>query len=249
VVLRETREGGVAIWSLARPKVRNALDAATFAALERAVRSAELDATLRAVVLEGEGSNFCAGADVRDAASVDSEAAALAYSDRGAALLASLEALPVPVIGALHGAAFGGGAELALACDFRVGDETTRISFKHAAMGVVTSWGTTARLARLVGRGVAARLLLTAAEVDAEEAARLGLLEVVAAAARTAARELARDLSGTSRVAVAELKRLIAAADRENVRAREREAFARTWMGPDHAEAVRAFLERRRPRF
>jgi enoyl-CoA hydratase/carnithine racemase len=248
-VLREARDGDVAVWTLARPKVRNALDEATFAALERAVRSAELDTTLRAVVLEGEGSSFCAGADVRDAAAVDTEPAALAYSDRGAALLSALEALPVPVIGALHGAAVGGGAELALACDFRVGDETTRLAFKHAAMGVTTSWGSTARLVRLVGRGTAARLLYTAAEIDAEEAARIGLVEVVAVAARTAAREIARDLAATSRSAVAELKKLVAATERGDVRGLEREAFAKAWVGSDHAEAVRAFLERRPPRF
>lgn len=243
-MLRVRRDGDVLVWTIARPAARNALDAATLDALEAAADEVEAQSTARAVVLEGEGDAFCAGGDLKQAGALVDPEPTGAFSDRGHHVLGRLEALRVPVIAAVRGAAIGGGAELAIACDVRVVDATTRLSFKHARMATVTSWGTTARLLALVGRGRALHALLTARDFSGEEAVRAGLAEVLAADAREGALALAHEMARSAPSAVAALKRLVRGG---GARALERQLFVETWTGPEHIEAVRAHFERRAP--
>ena len=113
-MLRVRREGEVLVWTIARPAVRNALDAATVGALEAAADEAEADPSARAVVLEGEGDAFCAGGDLNEVRTLTEAEPTGAFSDLGHHVLGRLEALRIPVIAAVRGAALGGGAELAL---------------------------------------------------------------------------------------------------------------------------------------
>ena len=152
----------------------------------------------------------------------------------------------MPVLAAIHGPAFRGGAELALACDLRLGDPAARISFKQVRMGVTTAWGTIGRLVSAVGRSAAARLLYTAHEIEAGEARAIGLLDAVSDPGESVARALAwaADIALGSPVAVAEMKGLLRAA-RPGIDAIERARFVATWTGADHKEAVEAYFARR----
>lgn len=253
-VLHVERQDGVVIWTIDRPRAKNALDYATLHALLGAVREAARDRELRTAVITGAGDAFVSGGDLRELRGRNSEADAEQLTDAGYALTSSIGDLPIPVIAALPGPAVGGGAELALACDLRIADARSRIAFKQVRMGVTTAWGTAARLAALVGAGTATRLLLTAQEVGAEEAKQLGLVDEVTqdGRCRTTALTWASDIALGSPKAIIETKRLIratAAAVAREVRPLERRAFIETWSGVDHRDAVESYFERRPPRW
>lgn len=247
-MLNVERRGGVAVWTITRPETKNALDRATMAALTRTAEEARSDVSLRAVVLTGAGGAFVSGGDLRELREQTSVSDAQSFADAGQALCGALEALRVPVIAAIAGPAFGGGAELAMACDLRVCDPTARISFKQVRMGVTTAWGSIGRLVALVGSSGAARLLYTAEEVGAEAALELKLVDAVCApgAAIDYAMDWAAAITLGAPGAVAEMKALLRSA-RADVSAKERETFVATWTGPEHLEAVEAYFARRRP--
>ena len=253
MVLRVERNGEVVVWSLGRPEARNALDYATFAALERAIADAAADATLRAVVLTGEGDVFASGGDLRELRSATTREDAARLSDIGRRVCDGIAGLRVPVIAALTGPAIGGGAELAVACDVRVADPKATLCFKHARMAVSTAWGVLPKLVGLVGHGTASRLLLASHEVDAWEALRLGLVDAVCERRGSVATALAwgLDVAQGAPLAVAELKRLLreTSAASADMRALERDRFVATWTSEDHKEAMEAFFGSRAPKW
>jgi enoyl-CoA hydratase len=250
--LRVERDGDVAIWTVDRPEVRNAIDFATFDALIAAVGAAARDTALRAVVLTGAGSSFVSGGDLRELRTMTTRDDAARIVDQGRRVCDGLAALPVPVVAALPGPAIGGGAELAVACDLRIADPRAKLSFKHARMGVPTAWGVLPKLVAMVGPGAAARLLLAGHDLDAAEACRLGLVDAVCAegAAVSTAIAWAREATKGAPGAVAALKQMLRGAvevPHERRRARERAAFVAAWIGDDHREAVEAFFGGRAP--
>jgi enoyl-CoA hydratase len=195
----------VAVVVLDRPERRNALCASMWAELDRVV--AELERALpRVVVLTGGGDRaFCAGMDVNpdnpDSARL---MGAIQDRDRGAVvtLLSELRrvadrffALPVPIIAAINGVAFGGGAELAVRSDLRVMDASATLSFSEVRLGLMPDWGGGVALTRLVGPARAADLILTARRVGAEEARELGVVNQVCPAG--SALESAQHLAGS----------------------------------------------------
>jgi enoyl-CoA hydratase len=236
-MLRAERDGEVLLLVLDRPRTKNALDESTLRAIGDAMAT---DA--RAIVLTGDHGAFCSGGDLGELRHRATAGDAERLSDLGAEVLSKIEQATVPVFAAIDGIAFGGGAELAMACDVRVAGDDARISFKHAKMGATTAWGTSARLLRTVGHGVASLLLLTAIEIDADRAFHLGLVEVRANSARAAALDLARRVVACGPHAVRELKDLLRAG---GVRERERAAFVRTWSSEEHAAAISAFFAHR----
>ena len=244
-MLRVERNDAFAVWTIDRPEAKNALNLETLDMLTLAVEGAAKDRSLRAIVLTGAGNAFVSGGDLRELREARSSADAERFADVGAALCAGLEALEVPVIAALPGVAYGGGAELALACDMRIADMRAKISFKQVRLGVTPAWGTIPRLIGLVGRGSAARLLYTAHEISAPEAKITGLIDEVTAdgGSVTTAIAWACDIALGSPRAVAEMKALLRGASRADERAR----FIGTWTGPDHLEAMDAYFERRAP--
>ena len=248
---RADGDAAIAIWTVARPETKNALSFTVMEALDLAIASAAHARELRAIVLTGDGDVFVSGGDLRELRAKASAADAERLSDMGKKICDGLGALDVPVIAALNGAAIGGGAELAVACDLRIADPSATLCFKHVRMGLTTSWGTLARLLHLVGPSTSARLLYTAHDVRAKEAAALGLVDAVADQGASVATAIAwaRDIAKGSPTAVAEMKRLLrhASPEVEIVRARERERFVAMWTSPDHREAVEAFFEGRPP--
>jgi len=253
VVERRGPAGEVAVWTIARPRAKNALDSATFAALGDALAGAQNDRTLRAIVLTGAGDTFVSGGDLRELRSATTREDAARLADAGRLVCDVIGRLAVPVIAALPGLAIGGGAELATACDLRVADARATVCFKHARMAVTTAWGILPKLVALVGHGAASRLLLTGAEVDAAEALRLGLVDAVTDDGGCVERAVAwgLEVAKAAPLATSELKALLheTVGHAEAVRASERERFIGTWTSEDHRDAVEAFFEGRPPRW
>jgi enoyl-CoA hydratase len=252
--VRVERRDGAEIWTLDRPQARNALDAATFHNLTRALDHAAADATLRCIVLTADGDTFAAGGDLRELRGASTAGDAERLAGIGLRVCDGLAALAVPVIAALPGAAIGGGAELAVACDLRIASPRASLCFKHAHMGVTTAWGVLPRLVGLAGQAAASRLLLTAQAVEAVEALRLGLFDAVSEDAPGACLELALRWAGDivrgAPLAVAGMKALLREGTRQDdVLQLERRRFVATWTSADHADAVEAFFERRPPRW
>jgi enoyl-CoA hydratase len=220
-----------------------------------AARCAELaaDASVRAVVLTGEGRAFAAGADIaemRGHGALEAER----FSRLGHATLAALEGLAVPVIAAVNGYALGGGCELALACDWIYASERARFGQPEVGLGLVPGFGGTTRLVRRVGPAWAKELVLAGEPVDATTALRIGLAnrtfppeELVPAAVAAAERGAAK-----GPLAVALAKRVIQEgqdADLRTAHALEQLAFGVASASRDRAEGMDAFLEKRDPRF
>jgi enoyl-CoA hydratase/carnithine racemase len=250
-LLRVERLDQLCIWTVQRPEARNAVSAELAGALERALEAAESDPELHALVLTASGDTFISGADLKFLRSATPEAR-LAQDARVLALTQRLEALSMPVIAALAGAAIGGGTEIALACDLRIAEPHVTFTFKHAAMGVTPGWGGLGRLAATIGRGAAARALFTAQPVPAQEALRIGLIDELAAPgqARERALELARVIAANSPSTVRALKQMLRAAYGEGLPlAEEQRVFHESTRSADHAEALAAFFEKRPARF
>jgi len=184
------RIGRVAVITLNRPERKNAMNEAMWDRFE-AVAS-ELAANLpRAVVVTGAGESFCAGFDVNpdnpqvsgliDAVMKHTRSPVEALIRRIRRAVDSFASLPVPLIAAINGLAYGGGAELASRCDLRVMDPRARICFSETRLGLMPDWGGCVSLARIIGQSRAADLILTAREVSAAEAFQMGLVNKVSA--------------------------------------------------------------------
>jgi enoyl-CoA hydratase len=174
-VLCETNARGIALVTLNRPAVRNALDPHTLECLAAVLAALREDEAVRAVVLTGAGQAFSAGADIRHlnaAAPLDVRAFAL----QAVEVTLRIEALGKPVVAALNGDTLGGGLEIAEACTFRVAVEGARLGHPEVRIGAVAGFGGTTRLARLIGKGRATELLLTGRTLDAAEACAIGLV-------------------------------------------------------------------------
>jgi enoyl-CoA hydratase/carnithine racemase len=200
----------IATVALDRPEAHNALSMALCEALLAALERLAGDPAVRAVVLEGRGPSFCAGADLKERRG--KPGAWVRRHNRGiAGVTNALAAFPQPVVAALHGHALGGGAEIALACDLRVAAEGTRIGFPEATLGIIPGAGGTQRLPRLVGPAVAKALIFTGRRLEADEALRVGLVSEVVphGQAGEAARALARRIAASAPLAVAAAKQAI----------------------------------------
>jgi enoyl-CoA hydratase/carnithine racemase len=197
---------GVALLQLDRPQARNALDTELLAELLAHLADARDDEQVRALVLSStDQMGLSAGADVRERLD---EAGALRRMELFSELYDELTGFPKPTVAACHGACVGGGAEIAVACDLRIGGANLRLRFPGAALGVPVG---PARLVTLCGLSVAKYLLLTSKEVDAEVAFRWGLVHKLVPAARTeeAALQLAAQVAANPPEAVAQMKRML----------------------------------------
>ena len=249
------RQDDCLIATLNRPAEGNAISLAVARELAAIVATCEADRALRALVITGAGPRFfCTGGDVKAYARVTAAAELNEVFDLIRDLLDALEALHCPVIAAINGYAIGGGAELVLACDLRVMDSAAQIGFPQSRLGILPGWDGISRLLPLVGRGVAARLLLTGKRVDAAEALRIGLVDEVAPAGQclTQAITLAQGFADCAPLSLAAIKSALRDAsvgDAALARQRARQAMVPLWFSADHKEAERAFAEKRAPRF
>ena len=237
--VRTERRGAVALVTIDRPERRNALDADHGAALLAAITEAG-SGDARAVVLTGAGGHFCAGADV--SAVPDEGFLATLHQ-----VLATLVALPVPVVAAVQGVALGAGMQLAVACDLRVAAPDSRFGVPAAKLGLMLDHGSVQRLALLAGHGPARAMLLAAEEIDGATALRLGLaqraggVDEAVAWAQAIATLAPLTLAG-HKLALNRLEPALADAEVDDAR-------RRAWGSADLAEGIVAFAERRPPSF
>jgi len=241
---------GVRILTIDRPEKRNALNAAVRTALSEALATADTDPAVRVVVFTGAGDQaFVAGADV-------SEFAGRTPLEQREAMRAGLFDdvwnSPKPTIAMINGWCLGGGCELALACDLRIGADSAKLGQPEVRLGIIPGGGATQRLPRLVGYGKALQLVLTGEVVDAVSAYEIGLLDEIVPGVELRERtlEIARSMAEKSPVTLALAKRALRAACEMPLSAGltyERELFALAFATEDKEEGVRAFLEKRPP--
>jgi enoyl-CoA hydratase len=208
--------------------------------LETAVDALAADRAVRFAVFRGEGKVFLAGADIKAMSEYDMDAAR-DMAQLGHRVLNKLSALPQITVASLHGAALGGGSELALACDFRVASADTKIGQPEVLLGLIPGWGGTQRLPRLVPRGVARQLLFSGETIDGRRALEIGWIDAVVDKPAELEPRIAALLAGFGKAgptAIAGLKRALQSGD-------EIESFAALFGGDESKEGLRAFLERR----
>lgn len=249
--LHVTREGDVAILTLDRPAARNALTFRTYDELEHAVRTCDA----RCLVITGTDPAFCSGDDVKVVMSGASEpGAALERRPRLTPAAAALLETNVPVIAAVNGAAVGWGMELALLADVRIASERARFGELFVLRGLCCDVAGLSRLAGLVGRERAAELLFTGDLLDAAEAERIGLVSRVVPHAELlpTALALAQKIASNPPLAVQRLKAGLREAldpDWGDLGEWVSRSLGELFRTDDHREGVRAFLEKRPPRF
>jgi enoyl-CoA hydratase len=245
----EVRER-VAVVTLNRPKVLNALNAQTFDELERLFNALAADDAVRVVLLTGSGERaFAAGADLNEVAGTDA-ASGERLALRGQAVFRLIETCGKPVIALVNGFALGGGCELALACTMRIASETAKLGLPEVKLGLVPGYGGTQRLPRLVATSAALKMMLTGEPIAAAEALRIGLVDEVLPASELMGRgeAIAKAIVAVAPLAVAGCLEAIERGGKvglvEGLRI-EAEIFGRMCGTEDKREGVTAFLEKR----
>src|SRR5882672_8083901 len=248
------RDGSVAVVTINRPKVLNALNSATVDELRRAMLELKADDAVRAIVLTGAGEkSFVAGADINELA-VQTPTSGREHALIGQHVFDLIENMGKPVIAAINGYALGGGCELAMACTLRIAADTARLGQPEIALGLIPGYAGTQRLPRLVGKGRAMEMILTGAPIAADEAQRIGLVNRVVPAAdlMAEARKLAAQLAKSAPIAM----RYIINAVNKGVEIPFAEAcqYEATLFGlvastEDMKEGTTAFLAKRKPEF
>jgi len=190
----EKRSGGIAIVTLNRPEAANAFSKQMLLDFHQAVSDLKYDVDVRVVIFTGSGEKaFCAGADLKERKGMSDAETKQTVQYIGSAVKA-VEDLPQPTIAAINGVAFGGGLELALGCDLRIGATEAKIGLTETSLAIIPGAGGTQRLPRLIGLGKAKELIFSAKRLTAEEAVSIGILEY--AVPRLELLEKALDLSG-----------------------------------------------------
>jgi enoyl-CoA hydratase / 3-hydroxyacyl-CoA dehydrogenase len=245
----ETR-GAVAIAWLDRPPA-NSIAPETVEALRRVWEHVDGDPAIRALVIASANPMlFCAGADIKAFTTMD-EAGGRALLDSMHELLRAFERSSVATIAAVNALAFGGGCELAMACDVRIAAESATFGQPEVNLGIVPGFGGTQRLPRLVGQAKALEMNLTGEPISAEEAYEVGLANRVVPDHELLDTALAwaRKLAGQAPLAIEQIKRVSALGDLDEGIAAEKQAFAAAFASEDASEGISAFLQKRTPRF
>jgi enoyl-CoA hydratase len=174
------REAALAVVTLNRPKVLNALNITMVRELGDAFAALDSDASVRCIIVTGSGEKaFAAGADIAELGALPNAVEAVALVHRGQGVTLQLERMRTPTIAAVNGFALGGGCELAMGCDIRIASEKARFGQPEVTLGLLPGYGGTQRTARLLGRGMAMYLCLSGEMIDAKEALHVGLVERV----------------------------------------------------------------------
>ena len=248
------KKDNIAIVTINRPKVLNALNATVIEELEKAFTELKNDPEVGAVILTGAGEKaFVAGADISGLVELN-PLEGKEFAEKGQAVFNLIENLGKPVIAAINGFALGGGCELAMACTIRIASEKAKLGQPEVNLGIIPGYGGTQRLPRLVGKGRAMELILTGRMVDASEAYQMGLVNKVVAPEKLLdeAIEMAKVILSKGPLAV---KFAMEAVNRglevnlEEGLKIEADLFGICCATEDKVEGTKAFLEKRKPNF
>lgn len=250
------RDGdGVALLTLNRPNVLNALNAQLLAELAQTLRELENDSSIRAIIITGSGEKaFAAGADIGELNALPNAVEGARKARDGQQITLQIERLRKPVIMAINGFALGGGCELAMAGDIRIASNNAKFGQPEVTLGLIPGYGGSQRTARLLGRGMAMYLCLSGEMIDAQEALRIGLVEKVVPLTELAseARRIAALIATKAPLAVEACKRAID--DGLSLSTAEGLALEALHFGTlvnthDFHEGTSAFLEKRKPQW
>lgn len=246
-------DGAVAVITLNRPSVLNALSNALLRDLTAALHALDADTSVRAIVLTGAGERaFAAGADISELNALPGPVAGANQARLGQGITRAIERMRVPVIVAVNGFALGGGCELAMAGDIRIASENAKFGQPEVNLGIIPGYGGSQRTTRMAGKGMAMYLCLSGEMIDAREAHRIGLVEKVVPLAdlMTEAKRVANVIASKAPLAITACKRAINGGAHLSIDdALEVEAleFATLIGTADFKEGTSAFLEKRKP--
>ena len=252
--LRISVENRVAVVTINRPDVLNALNTALLEELLATLTDLGSDADVGPIILTGAGDrSFIAGADIKEMAG-KTPLEARAYAELGQEIAHSLETMRKPTIAAVNGYALGGGCEMALACDVRLASENAHFGQPEINLGIIPGWGATQRLARATNIGYAKELILTGRMIDAQEALERGLVQHVYSAEELMPRacEMARAMAIKSPVALYYAKEATNRALHGDVGGglvHEADLYSLMFSTEDAREGLTAFVEKRTPSF
>lgn len=239
-----TKGGTVATLTFKSANGLHVLSRPTLHALASALDALSSDPELRALVITGSGDRaFSAGADLRELLALDHEKAS-EYAEFGQGIAQTIGRFPVPTIAALGAPAFGGGIELALACDFRLMASGARLHYQASQLGLLPGWGGTQRLPALVGRSRAKAMMIMCRPVSAEEALAWGLADDVGDDVAALVADWTSRLASLEPHATVQIKRALDLGFRGDFQG-EREAFAACFAGDQTHRLIRAFLDRK----
>ncbi|WP_027410431.1 enoyl-CoA hydratase [Anoxybacillus tepidamans] len=245
-------DNGIATITLHRPQAANALSIAMLNELGHILQQLKFDRAIRCVIVTGSGEKaFCAGADLKERAGMNE-----AQVRKTVALIRDtineFEQLPQPVICAINGSAFGGGLELALACDIRIASEQAQLGLTETSLGIIPGAGGTQRLPRLIGKGKAKEMIFTARRLTAAEAAQVGLVEHVVPHGQLLEKafEIAEQIVQNAPIAITQAKLAMnrgLEVDLATGLKIEQMAYEITIPTKDRLEGLQAFKEKRKP--
>ncbi len=247
----EERQDQVAILTLSRPEAMNSLNFGMLRALRELMEALHFDPEIRVVIITGAGKAFCAGADLKERATLsERQVTEFIYTLRN--LFTFIENTGKPVIAAVNGIALGGGTELALACDIRIASENATMGLTETRLAIIPGGGGTQRLPRLVGRGKAKELIFTGRRVDAGEALDIGLVNKISPPEKLLEEcgAMAAMICETGPIAIQQAKYAInygLETDLNTGLAIESNAYWITIPTEDRLEGLKAFREKRKP--
>src|SRR4051794_30822538 len=247
-------EDKVAVLTIDHPPV-NAMSSAVAGEIAGVLDEIEANGDVRTLIITGSGQAFMAGADIKEFTAFQTDpTGAVARLGETKELFNRIDALPFPVIAAVNGYCLGGGNELALACDMRVASANARFGQPEIDLGIIPGWGGTQRLLRLIGPARTLEICLTGAQIPAQEALRMGLVNKVVPEGMVVreAKNVARLLTTKSRAAVQAILAAVREGEGQSLAEGlriEGEQVAAVVGGADAQEGVTAFLEKRKPNF
>lgn len=244
---------GIGFVKVNRPDVYNAVNLDAIVELESAIQSLGDDDNIMVIIITGEGKAFVSGSDISKLVEMNSMSAR-EYSQIGQRVLSLIENLEKPVIAAVNGFALGSGCELAMACDIRIASEKAKFGQPEVKLGLIPGHAGTQRLARLVGAAKAKELIFTGEMIDAQEALRIGLVNKIVApeSLLDEAKSLAKKIMDVGPTAVRFAKTVINRgidANLTTANSYETEAFSILFSTEEAKEGMKAFLEKRKPKW
>lgn len=246
-------KNNVAVLTIQSPPA-NALSSNLLKDLGERLDEIENDNSVKAIVIKGEGKFFSAGADIKEFTSLQNASDYQSLSENGQALFDRVETFSIPVIAAIHGAALGGGLELAMACHIRIVTENAKLGLPELTLGIIPGFAGTQRLPRYVGNAKAYEMILTGQPISGTEAKDLGLANQVVKeeAVFDTAISLAETIAAKSKPTISNVMHLVPYANTEQFPKgvhEEAKAFGGIFGSDDAKEGVQAFIEKRKPNF